>query len=198
MRGADSPPLWPINPVLHEICASAPGHPRPSLRNQVQHNTQTNMDLDPRWKFAADTVMGGVSQGHMSHELFHGRMATVLRGDVSLANNGGFVQINFDLCPDGGCFDASAWDGVAFDLWGNGESYDIRLRTDQLTRPWQSFRSEISTNGTWQTLHVPFATLTAHKTDVTFDRARLRRIGIVAIGRVFHAEVAIARTRLYH
>ena len=156
------------------------------------------MGLDPRWKFAADIVMGGVSQGYMSHELFHGRMATVLRGDVSLANNGGFVQINFDLCPDGGCFDASAWQGVALDLWGNGESYDIRLRTDQLTRPWQSFRSEIDTNRTWQTRYVPFSAFIAHKTDVMFDPARLRRIGIVAIGRVFQAEVAIARIGLYH
>jgi hypothetical protein len=156
------------------------------------------MDLDPKWKFAADSVMGGMSRGHMSQELFCGRMATVLRGEVSLANNGGFVQINFDLCPDGGCFDASAWQGVALDLWGNGESYDIRLRTDQLTRPWQSFRSEIDTNRTWQTRYVPFSAFIAHKTDVMFDPARLRRIGIVAIGRVFQAEVAIARIGLYH
>lgn len=40
-------------------------------------------------------------------------------------------------------------------------------------------------------------TLEAHKTDACFDPAHLRRIGILAIGREFQADVAIAGMRLY-
>lgn len=155
------------------------------------------MELDPQWEYVADAVMGGLSKGGMRQETYRGRKATVLRGDVSLDNNGGFVQIAFDLKPDGTGLDASGWDGVELDVCGNGETYDIRLRTDQLTRPWQSFRADFTAPPVWQTCQIPFDSVTPHKTDATFDPAQLRRIGILGIGREFHAEVAVAGIRLY-
>ena len=121
----------------------------------------------------------------------------MLRGDVSLDNNGGFVQIAFDLCADVTRFDASHWDGIELEVWGNGECYDIRLRTDQLTRPWQSFRKEVKTIKEWQVLRLPFDAFVAHRTDAIFDPANLRRVGILAIGRVFRAELAVASFALY-
>lgn len=155
------------------------------------------MDITPNWEYVADRVMGGVSKGEMHPETYQGRMATVLRGEVSLDNNGGFIQIATDLRDDGKGIDASAWTGIALDLCGNDETYDIRLRTDQLSRPWQSFRMQITAPRDWQTLHLPFIGFTAHKTDATLDPARLRRIGILAIGRIFRAEVAAAGLRFY-
>ncbi len=154
-------------------------------------------ELRPDWEYVPDGVMGGVSTGGISHETIADRAATVLRGEVSLDNNGGFIQMAFDLRDDGTGFDASGWDGVELDVYGNGESYDIRLRTDQLTRPWQSFRATIETTQAWQTRRVPFDTVEAHKTDAGFDPGHLRRIGILAIGREFHAEIAVAGLRLY-
>jgi hypothetical protein len=41
----------------------------------------------------SDQVMGGISTGHISRELIHHRMANVMRGAVSLANRGGFIQM---------------------------------------------------------------------------------------------------------
>lgn len=155
------------------------------------------MDIDPHWEYVADQVMGGVSEGHLHEELFRGRMASVLRGDVSIANNGGFIQMASDLRSNGASFDASTWDGLELDVCGNGEHYDIRLRTDQLTRPWQSFRTEIPTMHDWQTIRIGFDTFTSHKTDATFDPQQLRRIGVLAIGREFHALIAVAGLRFY-
>lgn len=155
------------------------------------------MELNPKWEYVADDVMGGVSRGGMQQETFRGRMATVLRGDVSLDNNGGFVQIAFDVVHDGTRFDASGWDGIELETCGNGESYDIRLRTDQLTRPWQSFRSDFVAAPEWRKHRIAFDAVIAHKTEARFDPAHLRRIGILAIGREFEAEVAIANIRLY-
>ena len=155
------------------------------------------MDLDPKWEYVADRVMGGVSSGDMRHQVYLGREAAVLRGDVSLDNNGGFVQIAFDLRPDGTAFDARGWAGIELDVCGNGERYDIRLRTDQLTRPWQSFRAEFTAPPAWQTVQVSFSDVISHRTDAVIDPARLKRVGILAIGRAFHAEIAVAGVRLY-
>ncbi len=153
----------------------------------------TEMTITPDWEYVADSVMGGVSAGQMTQEMVQGRMAVRLRGDVSLDNNGGFVQIATDL-PD---FDASGWDGITLDVCGNSETYDIRLRTDQLTRPWQSFRAEFTATPAWQSLRFRFVDFVAHKHDIRFDASALRRVGILAIGRVFTADVAIAGLGLY-
>ncbi len=155
------------------------------------------MDLEPNWEYVADTVMGGVSRGSAEAAIIDGKRAMRLCGQVSLANNGGFVQMAFDVRDDGGAFDASAFSGLVLDVRGNGERYDLRLRTDQLTRPWQSFRAEFTAPEDWVQVKVPFAGLEAHRTDAVFDPARLRRIGVLAIGRAFEADIAVSGIGLY-
>ena len=158
--------------------------------------TETH-ELTPAWEYVADTVMGGVSTGGLRVETYKGRTATVLRGDVSLDNNGGFVQIAADLNADSSPYDASGWHGFELTVCGNGAAYDFRLRTDALRRPWQSFRTDFIAPSTWETLRLSFADVIPHKTDAHFDPARLRRIGILAIGREMQAEIAVASVRLY-
>lgn len=154
------------------------------------------LNLTPDWEYVADRVMGGVSTGQITSD--PGTPGAVrLTGRVSLENNGGFVQMAFDLQKDGGAFDASAFTGVEIEVKGNAEQYDLRLRTDQLTRPWQSFRTDFTAPAAWTTLRIPFSDFQSHKTDATFDPARLRRIGVLAIGRVFDADVSVARIALY-
>ncbi|WP_367274339.1 CIA30 family protein [uncultured Tateyamaria sp.] len=154
------------------------------------------LDLDPQWEYVADSVMGGVSTGQAVQEVVQARDATRLSGLVSLDNNGGFVQIAFDLAG-GAAFDASAFTGIALDVLGNGETYDLRLRTDALTRPWQSFRTEFTAPDTWTTIRLPFTAFIAHRTDASFDPMRLRRIGVLAIGREMQADIAVSGVRLY-
>jgi hypothetical protein len=50
-----------------------------------------------RWYFFSDAVMGGVSRGEVFMREVYGRKAVEMRGTVSLDNNGGFIQIAFDL-----------------------------------------------------------------------------------------------------
>ncbi|MEO0913972.1 MAG: CIA30 family protein [Pseudomonadota bacterium] len=150
-------------------------------------------ELTPNWEFVADGVMGGVSQGAL-HRAPSGVVR--LRGEVSLENNGGFLQMAFDLA-EGGVFNSEGWDGFELEVQGNGEAYDLRLRTDQLTRPWQSFRKGFRAPQDWMTLRFAFADLEPHRTDAVFDPARLRRLGVLAVGRAFEADVAVAAVRLY-
>jgi hypothetical protein len=158
---------------------------------------ETAMDLTPDWRFVADTVMGGVSTGRLTRETVAGRAAHRLTGRVSLANNGGFVQMADDLAPRGAVLDAGAWTGIAFESFGNGETYEVRLRTDAITRPWQSFRAEFTAPPVWTTHHMPFSAFEAHRTEAAFDPARLRRVGILAIGREFDADIAVTGLHLY-
>lgn len=153
--------------------------------------------LTPQWEYVADGVMGGVSQGTLQNMTVQARQAAVLRGRVSLDNNGGFIQMACDLRADGAAMDASTYDGIEVEVCGNGEPYDIRLRTDQLTRPWQSFRLEMTAPPNWQTLRLPFVNFAPHRVEARFDPSRLRRIGVLAIGRVFEADIAVAGLRLY-
>jgi hypothetical protein len=162
---------------------------------QAKDNT---MDISPDWEFVADQVMGGVSTGQVEQVQVAGRQVTHLTGTVSLDNNGGFVQMAFDLQPDGGAFDASGFTGLEFEVFGNDEVYDLRLRTTALTRPWQSFRTEFIATTKWTTIRVPFTDITPNKTDAAFDAKDLRRIGILAYGRKMQADVAVAAIRFYH
>ena len=115
------------------------------------------MELNPDWEYVADTVMGGVSTGQINVEEIAGRAATRLTGTVSLDNNGGFVQMAFDLLPDGTGMDASDYTGIEIEVFGNAEAYDLRLRTDALTRPWQSFRTEFVAPPEWTTIRAALA-----------------------------------------
>jgi hypothetical protein len=153
--------------------------------------------LAPKWEFVSDTVMGGVSSGCIAEEIVGGRNATVLRGKVSLENNGGFIQMAFDLYQDGADVDVSAWDGIEMDVYGDGCTYDVRLRTAQLSRPWQSFRADFVGEPHWQKVKIPFSSLVPHRVDAAFDSACLRRIGILAIGRERDAYVAVSNIGLY-
>lgn len=150
-----------------------------------------------RWALVADTVMGGVSDGDIAWEVIDGRPAVRLTGKVRLENNGGFVQVALDLGSDGGPIDAGAWTGIAIDIRGNGETYGVHLRTTDVTRPWQSYRAAVATGPAWRTVRLPFADFSPHRLEAPLKPARLRRIGIVAIGRAFDADVAVASLRFY-
>lgn len=155
------------------------------------------MKLDPRWEYVSDQVMGGVSRGQITYSAADGDPVCRLTGAVSLENNGGFVQMAFDLAEGGASVDASGWTGLELELRGNGEVYDLRLRTAQLTRPWQSFRTSFVAPQEWAVLHFPFDTFEPHRTDAPFDATALRRVGILGIGRRFTADVSVRSVAFY-
>ena len=157
-------------------------------------DTRGISNLATRWRLVSDQVMGGVSDGRMTDERVDGRGALCLRGRVSLENNGGFLQLSLDLSRDG-LLDARAYDGIRLTVRGNGERYNLHLKTADTTRPWQSYRSSFTTSSQWQDILLPFGTFEPYRIDVPFDPSRLRRIGIVAIGRDFMADLCVADAR---
>lgn len=153
--------------------------------------------IGTRWELLSDRVMGGVSSGRLSRGTVAGRVAICLRGEVSLANNGGFLQMALDLDPEGAAVDWRGQSGLEIEVAGNDETYGLHLRTLDLTRPWQSYRQAFRATAVWQTIRLPFSGFAAHRTELALDLSRMRRLGLVAIGRAFHADLALRGIRLY-
>ncbi len=141
--------------------------------------------------------MGGVSVATVSHEIIEGRGCLRLSGDVRLENDGGFIQAALDLTPGGDTFDASSFTGIRLVLRGNNEQYSVHLRTPDNERPWQSYRAQFIGGPDWASIDLPFATFLPYRLDAPLDTTRLKRIGLVAIGRAFRADLAVCRVEFY-
>lgn len=148
------------------------------------------------WRCICDAVMGGVSTARLARRTLGGVSALHLTGEVSLKNNGGFVQMSLDLAEAGAVLDASRFSGLSLWVMGNGDSYNIHLRSPDMTRVWQSWRAEFVAPQTWTRLDIPFTRFHPHRTELSVNPSRLARIGLVAIGREMRADLALARLEL--
>ncbi|WP_341328806.1 CIA30 family protein [Methylotuvimicrobium sp. KM2] len=157
-------------------------------------NLKSNLGME--WRLVSDQVMGGVSKGIIKLDTHKGRDCLRMQGDVSTEQNGGFVQMALSLSDEDN-FDASAFDGIVFEVAGNNEDYNIHFRTSDLWFPWQSYRAEFHTTDDWQIVRIPFANLDAYKTSQKFLQRNLKRIGLVAIGRDFRVDLCLGSLRFY-
>jgi hypothetical protein len=148
------------------------------------------------WRLVTDGVMGGLSKGTLRPDRLEDRACLRLIGDVTLQNNGGFIQMALDLAEQGET-EFSSYTGLELSVYGNGEPYNVHLRTGDLKLPWQSYRSTLVATPSWQTLRLPFRAFTPHRTSAPLDLSKLRRIALVAIGKAFHADVCLGGVALY-
>jgi hypothetical protein len=153
--------------------------------------------LGTDWRAVSDQVMGGISEARVAKVSYDGRRCLHLGGDVRLENNGGFIQAALDLAPPDETFDASAFRGVRVVVRGNGERYGVHLRTVDCRRPWQSYRAEFTAGPYWRAIELPFAGFAPYRLEAPLDAGRLRRLGVVAIGRAFRAELLVDEIRFY-
>jgi len=153
--------------------------------------------LGTPWRAVSDRVMGGVSEASVTREADGGSACLRLTGDVRLENNGGFVQAALNLTPLGETFDASAYTGLRLSVRGNGERYGLHLRSADNTRPWQSYRASFDAGPDVVTLEIPFTAFQPYRSDQPLDVSRLRRLGLVAIGRAFTADLALCHIAFY-
>ena len=80
---------------------------------------------------------------------------------------------------------------------GNREQYSVHLRTPDNIRPWQSYRAQFQAGSEWQTIDLPFKSFVPYRLRSALDISRLRRLAVVAIGREFQADVAVAEIAFY-
>ena len=147
------------------------------------------------WSYISDQVMGGVSRGQAQIMTADGRTYLHLTGNVSTANNGGFIQtrVALERRPPAGA------QGVVIRVRGNGERYFVHLRTTGTILPWQYYQAPFDTTASWQDIRIPFA---AFKPSGKLLRATPRAqsvtsVGFVAFGHDYAADLSAEWVGLY-
>lgn len=161
------------------------------MPNHIIYSANNDTNL---WQTADDRVMGGVSIAKISPGKHDEQACQCLSGEVSLENRGGFIQMKWPFEPN---FDASTFAGVYIRVWGNNETYNVHIRTNQLWLPWQSFRSSFVAKPKWQTHYLPFSSFENYKTFASLDPSAIKKLAIVAIGKVFYADVCVSEMGFY-
>jgi len=164
------------------------------------HTFRMTPDMAAHWRFVSDGVMGGVSRGGLQFDRdADGTAFARMTGNVSTANNGGFIQfragVDFAALVDGGIDPA----GLRLRVRGNGESYYVHLRTRANRRPWHYFAATFPTSAGWQEIDLPFAAF-RHSDGLTDAPPTVRdiiSIGIVAYGRDHAADLSVADMTIY-
>jgi hypothetical protein len=180
--------------MLYLCGASVLAHERLIIDDQGSGTLESA--LGPSWYLVSDGVMGGVSSGTLTPTRIEKRDCLRLQGDVRLENSGGFLKASLDI-EGTPAADASAYNGILMEVYGNDETYSLHLRTADLWLPWQSYRATFAAPAHWRTLQLPFTDFSAYRTSKPLNVSELERMGVLAIGRAFTADVCIGRIGYY-
>jgi hypothetical protein len=149
---------------------------------------------ETRWRFFADTVMGGVSTGSLSFDKENGTPFARLTGQVSTDNNGGFIQMRRDdiTVPENAL-------GVRLMVRGNDQPYFVHLRTTGTILPWQYYQARFDTTGDWREIRLPFEAFdpSGRLLRASLKPQTVKSIGVVAYGRDHEARVELREVGFY-
>lgn len=149
-----------------------------------------------KWCFVTDKVMGGISEGSLEFKKEKNNYFYRMTGDLSLENNGGFIQFRTKLenHPKGKSFK-----GVRLRVRGNNNEYTVHIRTKYLFLPWQYYESAFQATDQWATIELPLSTFKKSNfyQPSSVSSQDIKTIGIVAIGREFKAQIDLASIELY-
>ena len=82
-----------------------------------------------------------------------GESRLLIQGDVTLQNNGGFIQMRLKLTERPSFYDGSSHKGIRITARGKaGDGYYIFIRTRQTRFPWKYFSAPFSISDEWQSI----------------------------------------------
>lgn len=148
-------------------------------------------DKPIQWNLISDQVMGGLSQGQMqsSNEWVN------MQGEVSLANNGGFLQLQ-TLIPKN--INAGEYQGISVEICSQQPcQLQLLIKSSQLWMPWQSYRAQINATPDWQSFYVPFTDFAPYKTRTSLNPKRITKFAVLAGGSAMDVNVSIKQLGLY-
>lgn len=148
-----------------------------------------------RWRFFADTVMGGISTGGVTFVREDGGVFARMTGSVSTENNGGFIQIRTELStppPDGTT-------GIRLVVRGNNQPYFLHLRTTGTILPWQYYQASFEVTQKWTEVSLPLGDFKASGQLLRSvpKAGNLKSVGIVAFGRDHESEIEVRELSFY-
>ena len=158
-----------------------------------------NADSGNYWQYVSDRVMGGVSDGQVNleqdGEMFNAR----LTGNVSTANNGGFIQLRSRVSFANSEREGKNLKGVRLNVRGNGEKYYIHIRTNESYSPSDYYAITFKTNTEWQMIDLPFNKFERRwSKETALDPKKIRSFGIVAYGRDHVSDISVSTLEFYY
>lgn len=157
----------------------------------------SNLPFRPAWTFVTDQVMGGVSVGRMNKVRYQDRAVLHITGNVSLENNGGFIQARTNLHPRGKTFNARNFEGIFLQTKGNGKQYAVHLKTPDTKLPRQYYQASFQTGRSWQEIKIPFDNFKGYSLTKPLDIKNLKSIAIVATKKQFKADIYVDKIGFY-
>ena len=149
------------------------------------------------WQYISDQTMGGVSKGQAFLDKEGDMIFARLTGNVSTANNGGFIQIRTNFSFVDLINTNKDLKGVLLNTKGNGETYHIFIRTSE-DRSYRDFYSATFTaNNNWEIVDLPFTKFKHRYSNRSLDGNDIRTFGIVAYGRDFVSDVSVSEISFY-
>ena len=149
------------------------------------------------WQYISDQTMGGVSNGQAILDKDGDMIFARLTGNVSTANNGGFIQIRTNFSFVDLINTNKDLKGVRLNTKGNGETYHIFIRTSE-DRSYRDFYSAtFNTNENWEIVDLPFSEFKHRYSNKSLDGNDIRTFGIVAYGRNFYSDVSVSEIIFY-
>ena len=149
------------------------------------------------WQYISDQTMGGVSDGQAILDKDGDMIFARLTGNVSTANNGGFIQIRTNFSFVDLINTNKDLKGVLLNTKGNGETYHIFIRTSE-DRSYRDFYSATFTaNDNWEIVDLPFTKFKHRYSNRSLDGNDIRTFGIVAYGRDFFSDVSVSEISFY-
>jgi hypothetical protein len=120
-----------------------------------------------------------------------------LTGNVSLENNGGFIQVALELDNRNRSFNADGYRGIRLWVKGNGKDYYVHLRSRETRLPWQYYSAAFETSAEWTKVELSFDDFKGQNLSAELNTRSLSRMAIVAAKRAFQAEVFVGRIEFY-
>ena len=149
------------------------------------------------WQYISDQTMGGVSNGQAVLDKEGDMIFARLTGNVSTANNEGFIQIRTNFSFVDLININKDLKGVLLNTKGNGETYHIFIRTSE-DRSYRDFYSAtFTTNDNWEIVDLPFSKFKHRYSNRSLDGNDIRTFGIVAYGRNFYSDVSVSEISFY-
>lgn len=143
------------------------------------------------WRVVTDQVMGGVSRA----QLIQNEQGVHLEGDVSLENNGGFIQIQMARPAD---LNTALSQGIYIEWCSeHAQPFELLIKSSQLWMPWQSYRITATAFNEWQTLFIPFSEFKPYKTQTRLRVDKITKFSVLAGGENKFVKLSIKHFGLY-
>ena len=158
-----------------------------------------NADSGKYWQYVSDRVMGGVSDGQVDLEKEGEMYYARLTGNVSTANNGGFIQLRAGVSFANSEKNGNNLQGVRLNVRGNGETYYIHIRTNENWSPSDYYSATFKADSEWQIIDLPFNKFERKwSANSTLDAKNIRSFGIVAYGKDYVSDVSVSTIEFYY